>query len=90
MIDFNKDEIFQNSRAHHFLPQKERRVLGELKIEPVNNKLRIYKSSWLRHLTRMKNHRVPKIMLNYITNGRRRLGRLLKTIRRGGNRSMRA
>jgi hypothetical protein len=36
-------------------------------------------SNWLRHVTRMYN-RMPKIMLNYRPNGRRRLGRSLNRL----------
>jgi len=51
-----------------------------LKVEPVDRKLRRYKSNWLRHVTRMKNNRMTKIMLNYRPDGRRRLGRPLKRL----------
>jgi len=51
-----------------------------LKVEPVEEKLRRYKSNWLLHVTRMNNNRMPKIMLNYRPNGQRRLGRLLKRL----------
>jgi len=53
-------------------------VLGRLKIEPLDEKPRTYKSNWLRTVTRMDNTRMPKIMQNYRPNGRRRLGRHLK------------
>jgi len=43
-------------------------ILEELKVEAVDEKLRRYKSHWLRHVTRMNNIRVPKIMLNYRPN----------------------
>jgi hypothetical protein len=46
-------------------------VLEELKVEPIDEKLRRYKSNWLRHVTRMNNNRVSKIMLNCKPNGRR-------------------
>jgi hypothetical protein len=39
-------------------------ILEQLKIEPVNEKLRRYKSKWLRQVTSM-NNRMPKITLNY-------------------------
>jgi hypothetical protein len=48
-------------------------ILKELKVEPVDEKLRRYKSDWLRQVTRMRNNRLPKIMLDYRQNGRRRL-----------------
>jgi len=35
-------------------------ILKELKVEPVDEKLRRYKSDWLRQVTRMKNNRLPK------------------------------
>jgi hypothetical protein len=53
--------------------------LEEVKVEPADKKLRRYKSNWLRHVTRM-NSRIPKIMLNYGPNGRRRLGRPWKRL----------
>jgi len=52
-------------------------ILAELKLEPADEKLRRYKSNWLRHVTRMNSNRMPKIMLNYRPNGRRRLWRPL-------------
>jgi len=39
-------------------------ILEELKVEPVKEKLWRYKSNWPRHVTRMKNNRMTKIMLN--------------------------
>jgi len=60
--------------------------LEELKVEPVDGKLRKNKSHWIRHVARM-NNRVPKIMLNYRPDGRRRLGiplsRLLDKVETG-------
>jgi hypothetical protein len=55
-------------------------ILEELKVEPVEEKLRRYKSNCLQHVTRMNNNRMPKIMLTYRPNGRRRLGRPLKRL----------
>jgi hypothetical protein len=54
-------------------------ILKELKVEPVEEKLRMYKSKWLRNVTRM-NNRMPKIMLNCRPNGRKRLRRPLKRL----------
>jgi hypothetical protein len=46
--------------------------LEDLKAEPVDKKLRRYKSNWLSHVTRMNSNRMPKIMLNYRADRRRR------------------
>ena len=54
--------------------------MEKLKVEAADEKLRRYKSNWLRQLTRMNNNRMTKIMLNYRPNGRRRLGRTLKRL----------
>jgi len=44
-----------------------------MKVESVDEKLRRYKSNWLKHVTRMNNNnnnnRMPKIILNYRPNG---------------------
>ena len=55
-------------------------VLKELKVETGDQKLRRYKSHWLRHVTRMNSNRTAKIMLNCRPNGGRRLGRPLKRL----------
>jgi hypothetical protein len=52
-------------------------ILEELKEEPVGEKLRRYKSNWLRQATNM-NNMIQKIILNYGSNGRRRLARHMK------------
>jgi hypothetical protein len=49
-------------------------ILEDLKVEPVNVKLRGYKSHWLRHVTRV-NNRMQKVTMNYRPNGRRQLGK---------------
>jgi len=51
--------------------------LEEVKAELVDDKLRRYKSKWLRHVTRKNNSRMSKIMLNYRPNGRIWYGRPL-------------
>jgi hypothetical protein len=57
-------------------------ILEELKAEHVDEKLRRYKSNWLRQETRMNSKWVPKIMLNYRPNGRKRLGKPSKRLLR--------
>jgi hypothetical protein len=54
--------------------------LEEVKAEPVDDKLRRYKSKWLRHVTRKNNSRMSKIMLNFRPNGRIWYGRPLKRL----------
>ena len=55
-------------------------IMEELKVEPLDETLRRYKSGWLKgHVTRM-NKRMPKIMLNCKLNGRRQLGNILKRL----------
>jgi hypothetical protein len=54
--------------------------LEELKVEAAEEKLRRYKSNWLRHVTRMNSNRMPKIMLSYNRSNKRKLGRPLKTL----------
>jgi hypothetical protein len=56
-------------------------ILEALKIEPVGEKLRRYKSNLLRHVRRMNSNRMTKIMLSCRTNGRRRLGTPLKRLK---------
>jgi hypothetical protein len=43
-------------------------MLEQLKVEPVDEKVRRYKSNWLQ-ATRMNNNRMPNIMVNYTPNG---------------------
>jgi hypothetical protein len=52
-------------------------ILEKLKVEPVDEKLRRYKSNWLRHVSRMKKLQDAE---NNSPNGRRRLGRPLKRL----------
>jgi hypothetical protein len=79
-IDNDRNEIFQKkSRYATFDHNSNEELLEELKEEPVDQRLRKYKSNWLSHVTRI-NNKMPKIMLNYIPNGRGRLGRPLKRL----------
>jgi hypothetical protein len=48
-------------------------TLEELKVEPVDEKRKRYKSNRLRHVTRMNSSRMTTIILNYRPNGRRQL-----------------
>ena len=54
--------------------------MEDLKVETADEKLRREKSNWPRRVTRINNNRMPKIMLIYRSNGRRRLGEPLKRL----------
>jgi hypothetical protein len=63
-------------------------ILEEVNVEPVDSKLRRYKSNWLRYVTRMNSSRMPK-------NAELKIARMKTTwktfeepIRRGRNRSI--
>jgi hypothetical protein len=59
---------------------RKEKFFEDLKAEPFKEKLRRYKSNWLRHVNRMNSSsRVAKIVLNCRPNGRTRFGRPLKT-----------
>ena len=60
--------------------RKDEEILGDLKVEPVGEKLSRYKSNRLRHVTLVNNNMMPTIMLNYRADGRRRLGRPWKSL----------
>jgi len=51
-----------------------------MKVERVDEKRRICKSNWLRHVTRMNSNRMPKITRTCGPNGRRRLESPLKRL----------
>ena len=53
--------------------------MEEMKIEPADEKLGRYKSNWLQLPTGI-NKGMLQILLDYIRNGPRRLGRLLKRL----------
>jgi hypothetical protein len=61
---------FFRRTARNTLPDHKRseEIFEEVEVEPVDEKLRIYKSNRLRHATRMKNNRMPKIIWNFIQN----------------------
>jgi hypothetical protein len=49
----------------YILSKPDEEILEHFKVEPVEEKLRRYKSNWLRHVTRTNSNSVPKIMLKY-------------------------
>jgi hypothetical protein len=55
-------------------------ILEELKVEPVDEKLRRCKSNWLENVTRINNNRMSNVMLNFRPHGLRLLGRPLKRL----------
>jgi hypothetical protein len=74
-------KFFRRMAGYTILDHKRNEEFLEgMKAEPVDKKLRRYKSDWLQHVTRTNNKRMPKIMLNYRSNGRRWLGRPLKRL----------
>jgi hypothetical protein len=74
-------KVFRKTAGHTlFYHKSKQKIMEELKVEPADEKLRRFKSSWLRNVTRMNNDGMPQIMLNYRSNGRRRLGRPLKRL----------
>jgi hypothetical protein len=66
--------------VHPFLTTTNEEILGGLKLQTVDEKVRRHKWNWLCLVTRMDNKRMPKIMLNYRPNGLIRLGRPLKRL----------
>jgi DNA-binding FadR family transcriptional regulator len=72
-------KVFRRTAGYTLLDcKRNEEILEEFKVEAVDEKRRRYKSNFLRHITRMENNRMLKLMLNYMRNGRRRLGRPLK------------
>jgi hypothetical protein len=71
-------KIFRKTAGYTLFDHKRKEeILEELKVDPVDEKQRRHKSSWLQHVTRMNNNRILKIMLNYRPSGRRRFGSAL-------------
>jgi hypothetical protein len=71
-------EFFRTAVCISFGHKRKEEVLKGLKVKLVDQKLRRYKSNWLRHGTRMDSSSMSKLMLNCRPNGRRRLERALK------------
>jgi hypothetical protein len=67
----------RTSRYTLFDHKRNEDILEELIVELVDEKLRRYKSNCLQHVRGINNNRMPKIMLNYKPNERRRMGRPL-------------
>jgi len=62
-------KFFRRIAKNTFYDQKRNEnIFEEVRVEPVNEKLRTYKSNWLRQATRIKNNRMPKIMWNFRPN----------------------
>jgi len=85
-------KVFRRTAVHILLDHKRNEdIFEELKVETVDEKLRRYKSNWLRHATRTNSKRLPKIMLNYRSNIKKKTWKTSeKTIRPGRNRSIQA
>ena len=80
VVSVNRDEIFQqNSGVRPFLPQEERRNF--IRVESITSWRKLfYKSNSLRRVTKIKNKRIPKVMLKCRPNGRKRLGRPIRLL----------
>jgi hypothetical protein len=89
-----KDEKdWRHSRRNFTLFEHKRKegILEEMKVEPLDEKLRRNKSSWLRHATRMNKNRVTKITLNFRPNGKKTTWKTYEEYsRRGRNRYIEA
>jgi len=55
-------------------------IAKELKITPILDKLLEYKSNWIQHVNRMSRNRLPRVMKQYSSTGRRNHGRPLKRL----------
>jgi hypothetical protein len=73
-------KFFRTAGQTLFCYRRNEEILFELKVGPVDEKLIGYKSNSLQHVTRLNYNRMPKTVLNYGPNGRRRLGRPLKRL----------
>jgi hypothetical protein len=74
-------KVFRRTTGYTLCDHKRNEEISEeLKVKPIGEKLRRYKSNWLRRVPRMNNKKMPKIILNCRPNRRRRLGRPLKRL----------
>jgi hypothetical protein len=62
-------KFFRRTVWYSLFDDKRNQILVELKVEPAEEKLIRYKSSWLRHVTEMNKKSAPKIMLDCRPNG---------------------
>jgi hypothetical protein len=59
-----KIKFFRRTAGYTLFDHNRNEEILELKVETYNKKLRRYKSNWLQHAARMKNNRMPKVMLS--------------------------
>jgi hypothetical protein len=50
-------------------------IREELQIIDINSRIKDYQIKWLQHLERKEQNRIPKLLLNYKSRGRRDRGR---------------
>jgi hypothetical protein len=54
-------KFFRRTAEHtNFDHKSNEEILGELKVEPIDEKLRRYKSNWLRNVKKMNENRMTK------------------------------
>jgi len=61
-------KFFGRTIRYTLFDQKRNELLEELKVQPVDKKLRRYKSNWPQHVIRMNKNRMPKTILNHGSN----------------------
>jgi hypothetical protein len=60
--------------------KRNKEILEELHVTPLEGKLCTYRHRWFQHVQRMEDNRLPEQLLNYHPKGRRRPGRPLKRL----------
>jgi hypothetical protein len=79
-IDIDRHKMFQkNSRYNHFDDKRINEIFGTAESRTSGRETSKIQIKRLRHVKRMNNNRVPKMMLNYRSNGRRQFGRSLNS-----------
>jgi hypothetical protein len=61
-------KFFRRTVGYTLFDHKRNELMEELKVQPVDKKLRRYVSNWLQHVTRLNKNRMPKIRLNCRSN----------------------